>query len=108
MISASTLVWAISTAFLFINLAKFYFNDRQLFRKQLIFPMPVLWVCIVLGTTTCIVSIFGTLLYSLIPQQIDNSHWWLIVGGITFVCLIVAGIGSMLASSEADWQKLKQ
>jgi len=107
-ISASTLVWAISTAFLFINLAKFYFNDRQLFRKQLIFPMPVLWVCIVLGTTTCIVSIFGTLLYSLIPQQIDNSHWWLIVGGITFVCLIVAGIGSMLASSEADWQKLKQ
>jgi amino acid transporter len=106
-ISASTLVWAISTAFLFINLAKFYFNDRQAFRKQLIFPMPVLWTCIVLGTATCIVSIVGTLLYSLIPQQIDNNHWWIIVGGITFVCIVVAAIGSMLASSEADWQKLK-
>jgi len=106
-ISASTLVWAISTAFLFINLVKFYFNDRQIFRKQLIFPMPVLWVCIILGTITCIVSIVGTLLYSLIPQQIDNNHWWLIVGGITFICLIIAAIGSMLASSEADWQKLK-
>jgi glutamate:GABA antiporter len=87
---------------------KFYFNDQQAFRKQLIFPLPVLWVCIVLGTISCIVSIVGTLLYSLIPQQIDNSHWWLVVGGITFVCLIIASIGSMLASSEADWQKLQQ
>jgi glutamate:GABA antiporter len=105
-ISASTLVWAISTAFLFINLAKFYFNDRKAFRAKLIFPMPVLWICIVLGTTTCIVSIVGTLLYSLIPQQIDNSHWWYIVGGITIVCLIIAAIGGMFASSEADWEKM--
>jgi L-asparagine transporter-like permease len=106
-ISASTLVWAISTAFLFINLVKFYFNDRRAFRKLLIFPMPVLWVCIFFGTTTCVVSIIGTLLYSLIPAQISNNvTWGLIVGGITGVCIIVAAIGSMLASSEANWEKL--
>lgn len=107
-ISASTLVWAISTAFLFINLVKFYFNDRRAFRKQLIFPMPVLWISIVFGTTTCIVSIVGTLLYSLIPLQIGNNVWWIIVGGITGVCLVLAAVGGMLASSEADWQKLHQ
>ncbi len=107
-ISASTLVWAISTAFLFINLGKFYFNDRQAFRAKLIFPMPVLWVSIVLGTLTCLVSIVGTLAYSLIPAQIDNAHWWYIVGGITAICLAVAGIGSMLANSEAKWQDLNR
>ncbi len=105
-ISASTLVWVISTAFLFINLAKFYFNDRKTFRKLLIFPMPVLWICMVLGTATCIISIVGTLLYSLIPQQISNGQWWFIVGSITLVCLILAALGSMFATSEADWEKM--
>src|SRR6266851_1989759 len=99
-ISASTLVWAISTAFLFINLVKFYLQDRRAFRKLLIFPMPVLWISIVLGVTTCLISIVGTLLYSLIPNLIDNSRWWYIVGGITLACIIIAAVGSMFANSE--------
>jgi amino acid transporter len=107
-ISASTLVWAISTAFLFINLVKFYFNDRRAFRERLIFPMPVLWISIVFGTTTCVLSIIGALVFSLIPQLINNNIWWLIVGGITAVCLVIAAIGGMLASSEAEWQKLHE
>jgi len=107
-ISASTLVWAISTAFLFINLVKFYFSDRRTFRQQLIFPMPVLWISIVFGTTTCVISIIGALVFSLIPGLIGNNVWWLIVGGITAVCIVVALLGGMLASSEADWQKLHE
>jgi amino acid transporter len=107
-ISASTLVWAISTAFIFIDLAKLYFKDRQAFLARLIFPLPILWICIILGTITCVVSIVGTLLYSLIPQQIDNNHWGLLVGGITAICLAVAAIGSMFANGEADWEKLKE
>jgi amino acid transporter len=106
-ISASTLVWAISTAFLFVNLVKFYLDDPKTFRAHIIFPMPVLWLSIVLGTAACVVSIVGTLFYSLIPAQIDNQHWWYIVGGITFICLVVAAVGGMLASSEADWQKIR-
>ncbi|GAC1344717.1 MAG: glutamate/gamma-aminobutyrate family transporter YjeM [Ktedonobacteraceae bacterium] len=107
-ISASTLVWAISTAFLPINLVKFYFNDRRAFRSKLIVPMPVLWISIVLGTATCLISIVGALVFSLIPQLISNNVWWLIVGGITVICLAAAAIGSMLASSEANWQKLNE
>jgi len=107
-ISASTLVWAISTAFLFINLVKFYFDDRKTFRKHLIFPMPVIWISILFGITTCAISIIGALLFSLIPQLISNNVWWLIVGGIAVVCLVVAALGGMIASSEADWQKLHE
>jgi len=107
-ISASTLVWAISTAFLFINLVKFYFSDKREFRKNLIFPMPVLWVSIIFGTTTCVISIVGALAFSLIPTLISNNIWWLIVGGITAVCIVVALVGGMLASSEADYQKLHE
>ena len=105
-ISASTLVWAISTAFLFINLARFYFSHREEMLAKLIFPLPILWISIVLGTFTCFVSIVGTLVYSLIPQQIGNNQWWWIVGGITLMCLAVAAIGSMFANSEAQWQRL--
>lgn len=105
-ISASTLVWAISTAFLFINLARFYFSHREEMLAKLIFPLPILWISIVLGTFTCLVSIIGTLVYSLIPQQISNNQWWWIVGGITMTCLAVAAIGSMFANSEAQWQRL--
>ncbi len=107
-ISASTLVWAISTAFLFVNLAKFYISNRQEFLAKLIFPLPIIWLSIVLGTLTCIVSIVGTLLYSLIPQQIANNQWWWIVGSITLICMVVAGIGSMLANSEATWQSYSE
>ena len=107
-ISASTLVWAISTAFLPINLVKFYLQDRRAFRKLLIFPMPVLWISIVLGVTTCVISIVGTLLYSLIPNLIGNSSWWYIVGGITLACIIIAGVGSMFANSEASWQTMRE
>ena len=107
-ISASTLVWAISTAFLPINLVKFYLQDRRAFRKLLIFPMPVLWISIVLGVTTCLISIVGTLLYSLIPNLIGNSSWWYIVGGITLACIIIAAVGSMFANSEASWQTMRE
>jgi len=107
-ISASTLVWAISTAFLPINVLKFYLSDRQAFLKRLLFPMPVLWISIVLGTATCVLSIIGALVFSLIPSLISNNIWWLIVGGITAVYIVVALVGGMLASSEADWQKLHE
>jgi len=108
-ISASTLVWAISTAFLFINLVKFYFADKREFRKNLIFPMPVLWISIFFGTATCVISIFGALTLSLIPALIpSNFVWALVVGGITAVCIVIALVGGMLASSEADWQKLHE
>jgi hypothetical protein len=103
MLASSTLVWALSSAFLFLNLGRFYFQDPVAIRKQLIFPVPVIWTSIVVGTTACGLAIVGTLFYSW-TALIPNSNWWYIIGGLTLVCLIIAAIGSMLASSEAAWQ----
>ena len=108
MLAASTLVWAISTAFLFINLVRFYQRDPGSFRLQRIFPMPVIWFAVILGIASCATAIVGTLFFSWIPSYISNSQWWYIIGGLTIVCLIIAAVGSMLASSEASWQSLKE
>src|SRR5216683_7131903 len=105
-LAASTLVWAISTLFLFINLVKFFTRDPQTFNKQRIFPLPVLFISVVLGSISCILALVGTLFFSWIPTLISNSQWWYIIGGLTGVCLVIAAIGSMLGSSEAAWQDL--
>lgn len=101
--ASATLVWAISTAFLFINLAVFYFRDKHQFRRQLVVPFPMLVASIIIGPIACTLAIFDTLFNSWIPQ-IPNIYWLYIVGGITFVCILFAAMGSMFVSSEAVWE----
>jgi hypothetical protein len=60
----------------------------------------------ILGPLACLFAIVDTLFFSWIPQ-IDNGHWWYIVGGLTLICLGVATIGSMFATSEASWETLE-
>ncbi len=103
--AAAILVWAISAAFLFINLVAIYRRQRELFLQKLIFPLPVLWLCVGVGTASCVLAIIDTLLYSWVPL-ISNNQWWIIVGFITFIFLAIAGVGSVLASSEAAWQSI--
>ncbi len=105
--AAATLIWVTSTGFLFANLLVLYLRDRQSFHRQRVFPMPVLWVSVVLGPIACVIAIIDTLLNSWI-QQINNTQWLYVVGGITFVCLVFAAIGSILASSEAAWQEISR
>jgi amino acid transporter len=103
-LSALTLMWAISTSFLFVDLAVLYFRDRQFMRQHLIVPMPILWVCIIVAPVACVLAIVVTLYYSPIPQLIGNSQWGYLVGGLTAGCLIIAAVASMFATSEAAWQ----
>lgn len=107
-LAASTLVWSISTAFLLINLASLYFRNRPLFRTKLIFPQPLIWVCIVVGTISCLFAIIDTVYYSWIPQQIHNEQWRLIIAGVTIICIVLAVVGSFIASTEADWEKFRE
>lgn len=102
--AAATLVWAISTTFLFINLAIFYFRDRRSFHEQRIFPMPVLVISVIVGPIACAIAIVDTLFFSWIGSLISNGQWWYIIGGLTVVCIIIAAIGSIFAVSEASWQ----
>ena len=107
LLAAATLVWALSTLFLFGNIARFYFRDRFWFIKQAIFPLPVLGISIVLGSVSCLLAIFGTLFFSW-TTLISNNHWWYIIGGLTIVCLMIAAIGSLFASSEAAWEDMSK
>jgi len=105
-LAASTLVWAISTMFLFINLVKFFQRDPRGFKSQLIFPAPVIWLAVILGIASCLTAIGGTLFFSWIPSLVASSQWWYIIGGLTLACLIIAAIGSMLASGQANWETM--
>jgi hypothetical protein len=107
MLAAATLVWALSTLFLFCNLAKFYFRDRAAFIKQAIFPLPVLGISVVLGSVSCVLAIVGTLFFSW-TTLISNSQWWYIIGGLTLICLVIAAVGSMLATGEAAWETMSK
>jgi amino acid transporter len=101
--AAATLVWAISAAFLFIALVGSYLRHRADFQCRLIFPMPVLWASIIIGSISCVLTIVDTLLSSWTPL-IGNNQWWYIVGSLTLIFLTVAAAGSLIARSEAEWQ----
>jgi glutamate:GABA antiporter len=104
-LAALSLVWLVSIPFFFIDIFVLYFRDRQAFNKHRIVPMWVLWVSGIVGTISCLLAIVDTVVNSWIPDQVSNTSWWYIVGGLTLACLVIAMIGSMLASSEASWQQ---
>ncbi len=105
--AAATLVWAISTAFLFINIIVFYFRDPASFRQQRIIPMPLLVVSVIVGPIACLLAIIDTLFFSWISTLISNAQWWYIIGGVTIVCITIAAIGSIFATSEATWETME-
>ncbi len=101
---AHSMIWVISSLFLFINLLVLYLRNPQRFHAQRIFPMPVLWACIIIAPVACVLAIVVTLSHSPIAQLIPTSVWGYIVGGLTLVWLIFAAVTSTLASSEAAWE----
>ncbi len=105
--AGTTLIWAIATAFLFINILLLYRQDPKGFRAQCIVPFPLLMISVVVGPAACAVAIVDSLLFPWIPQ-ISSSQWWYIVGGLTIACLVIASIGSILATGEASWENLRQ
>lgn len=105
--ATATLVWAISSSFFFIDLIVFYRRDRVGFSKQRVVPLAILWACCLVGPLACLLAIIDTIKNSWIPQ-IGNDQWWWIVSGITLILLVVAGLGAMLATSEASWQTTRE
>ena len=105
---AATVLWVASTAILFVDVTVLYFRDRQFFMRNRIFPIPVLAICVIIGSLASIAAILDTLFYSWVVDLVTNEQWRYIVGSITVICLIIAGIGSMFANSQAEWEKFEQ
>ena len=104
---AATVLWVASTGVLFVDVTVLYFRDRLFFMQNRIFPLWILVVCVIVGSLASIVSIVDTLFYSWVPAIVTNEQWRYIVGCITVICLIIAGIGSMFANSQAEWEKFE-
>lgn len=101
---AHSMLWILSSAFLFINILVLYLRDRRAFHARRIFPMPVLWLCIIVAPLACVLAIIATLSYSPIPQLIPTNLWGSIVGGLTVFWLFFAATCSTLATSQAAWE----
>jgi amino acid transporter len=102
------LVWAISFMFPFIDLAALYFRNRMVFRRFRVIPLSILAVSVVVGTLLCGATIIITLFNSFIPTLIPNRIWWYLVGGITLIWLAICAIGSMVTTSEANWEQMSE
>jgi len=105
--AAAALIWAISAAFLFIDLLGCYVRDRVRFLRLRMFPLPVLWCSVVIGLLSCALIIIDTLLFSW-TSSISNSQWWYLVGSLTLIFLLIAAVGSLVARGEADWQDFRR
>ncbi len=103
MSASTTLIWTIATTFFFVNIFFIFRQDPHRFRSQRQFPMLVIWLSVLIGGGACLLTIGGILKYPWIPL-ISDGQWWYIVGGLTLVLLIIAGIASMFANSEASYE----
>ncbi len=55
----------------------------------------------------CGATMISTLLNSFLPQLVPNEHWWVAIGLVAGISLIICAIGSMLTSSEAQWEGMQ-
>jgi len=108
LLAALTLILALSTIFFFVDLLLVYLRDRPRFHQQRIFPMWILWICMVVGPIACITVVVNTLQNSWIPQLISNSQWLVVTGSIVLVAVLLTAIGAMLASSQTAWETWDQ
>ncbi len=108
LLAALTLILALSTIFIFIDLLIVYRRDRVHFQHHRIFPMWVLWLCIVVGPVTCLIVVVNTLQNSWIPQLISNSQWLIITGIIILLAVFFTAIGAILASGQTAWETWEQ
>lgn len=106
--AAATLVWAMATLFLFANLFFYLTRGRKQLEKHRLFPGPVLWLSAIGGTVVCLAAVVNTFSYSWVPDMISNSQWWFIVGAISLLGLMIGGVASMFANSQAVWQEINK
>lgn len=108
MSASTTLIWTVATMFFFIDIVFLYRKIPALIRELRAFPMPIIWTSVLVGAVACLLTIGGILYYPWIPQLIGPGTWWYVVGGLTLVLLVIAGVLSMIANSQASWEGMNE
>jgi amino acid transporter len=104
--ATASLVWIIAATFLFIDLIGCYLSDRQGFYQRRIMPIPLQFLCILLGLASSTLAITTILLFSWTPL-IPDTVWIYLVGSLTMVILIVSTFSSMIARGESAWHEMR-
>jgi hypothetical protein len=105
-VGSATVLWALATVFLFVNVLYFVRNTPEQVKQARLFSIPVLVVSSVIGTVSGIVATIDTIFNSWTPL-IDNGHWWILVIGLTAIVLIIGVVASMTTTIESGWQSLQ-
>jgi amino acid transporter len=107
-LAALTMIWALATAFFFIDIVFLYLRSPGEFCRRRLFPMWVIWSSAIVGFLACMVTIFDTLINSWVTNLMSNQTWWYVVGGLACTCLIITAVCSMLANGEARWEAFSE
>jgi signal transduction histidine kinase len=92
-----TVIWCISMIILFLDLPVLLLRFRELLAKrpeQLIARPWILYLCCGLGGLASFMGIWTTLSTSWDSRLIPDNQWFLIIGSLTLISLIVGLIGS--------------
>jgi amino acid transporter len=106
-LASITMFFVLATLFLFIDLFAALRSVPQRFARgtgSRLAPRFVLWGSILVGSSACLFVLADTLLNSWTPT-LSNATWTFALASVLVVILFALSIGSMLATSEAAWQR---
>src|SRR5262249_8195985 len=103
-----TIIWALGTVFLFIDLLVLAVRTPRLLQQDRVAPLPVLWASIAIGSIACILAIIGTLAYSWIPNLIPNTQWLIWVSGTTVGVVVVGVLFVFIFSAVSEGAEMWQ
>lgn len=95
--AATTVIWCISMLILFLDLPILLHRFRALLAKrrdQLVAPRWVLYLSSLLGGIASLVGIWATVSSSWDSTLIPDNQWWIIIGTVVFVSLLIGFLGS--------------
>jgi len=104
LVGTATILWAVGTAFLFINLLWLLLRKGTILRPLQIFPSWVLALSSLVGLAVGLIAIVDTVQNSYDPPDVPNGTWLVVVSVLSGVFLVIGFLGGMIASQEATWQ----
>jgi hypothetical protein len=108
LVGTATILWAVGTIFLFVNLLWLLGRKGAALRPLRLFPSPVLALSSLVGLAVGLIAIVDTVQNSYDPPDVSNSTWLILVSILSGIFLVIGALGGILANSEADWQSMSE
>jgi amino acid transporter len=108
LVGTATILWAVGTIFLFINLLWLMLRKGNFLRRQWIFPSWVLGLSSLVGLVVGLIAIIDTVQNSYDPPDVPNATWLVIVSILSGIFLAIGALGGMVATGEAGWQGMSE